>query len=340
MSEDWTRFGKKQILSIGKKRQRLHDEEDDEIDVSGGHEYNSSSDEEEGRTSAVKEKKRKVRPPVATPTIAAASGLTKDVTSSVDVDAVGTAPSSKKKKKKKKKGKKERSKENAEEAEVTTTTPAKDASTEDETKNGKENADSKSDDITQTAEDAKKNNPTTKRKRPKVRSRQKNIRKDNRSANDRPTHLVLGRSEFSGRYMTQETKKKLGIKDAPAKKNNRKANKAVSADAAFDSVDWVGGDKTSENANEGGGNNDEGGDYDDGDAGDNGASEPTESSKSKGEDGGQTLTKIGDCIVDVGTASKPVSMNDQDVGEDIVSENKDKRKKKKQKRKFKNLVVG
>ena len=29
ISEDWTAFGKKQILNVGKKRQRLHDADDD-----------------------------------------------------------------------------------------------------------------------------------------------------------------------------------------------------------------------------------------------------------------------------------------------------------------------
>ena len=38
VSEDWTRFGKKRILSIGKKNQPIHDEDDEIVDdVVGGH---------------------------------------------------------------------------------------------------------------------------------------------------------------------------------------------------------------------------------------------------------------------------------------------------------------
>ena len=70
ISEDWTKFGKRQILNIGSKKRynniNSHDiNEDDDIDVDNG--YNSSSDEEEGRTSAVREKKRKVVVPPTQP---------------------------------------------------------------------------------------------------------------------------------------------------------------------------------------------------------------------------------------------------------------------------------
>jgi flagellar biosynthesis GTPase FlhF len=79
---DWTRSGKKKILSVG----RRHEEEDDVID------HDSSSDEE-GRTSAVKERKRK---------IVSVTNNTSDA--SAAVAAAADAPKSKKKKK----GKKER----------------------------------------------------------------------------------------------------------------------------------------------------------------------------------------------------------------------------------------
>ena len=110
ISEDWTRFGKKQILSIGKKRQRFHDEEDEIVDEGVG--YDSSSDEEEGRTSAVREKARKVRP-----TVVAATATRSD-------EPAGIEPTSSKTKKKKR-GKKERANDAAETAEPSIDTTGK-----------------------------------------------------------------------------------------------------------------------------------------------------------------------------------------------------------------------
>ena len=48
-----------------------------------------------------------------------------------------------------------------------------------------------------------------KRKRRKVRSRQKNIYKDNRSAEERPDYLVPGGYEYRGRPMTSATRAKM-----------------------------------------------------------------------------------------------------------------------------------
>ena len=48
-------------------------------------------------------------------------------------------------------------------------------------------------------------------KRKKVRSRQKNIRRDKRSLEQRPAHLRIGDPEFSGRGLTSETRKALGL---------------------------------------------------------------------------------------------------------------------------------
>ncbi|CAM9286804.1 unnamed protein product [Choristocarpus tenellus] len=48
-------------------------------------------------------------------------------------------------------------------------------------------------------------------KRKKVRSRQKNIRKDKRSMEQRPAHLRLGDPGFSGRDLTEETRQRLGL---------------------------------------------------------------------------------------------------------------------------------
>lgn len=57
----------------------------------------------------------------------------------------------------------------------------------------------------------------TKKKRRKVRSRQKNIRKDNRSANEKPVHLIPGNQNYRGRPMTEATREKLNL-PAPVKK--------------------------------------------------------------------------------------------------------------------------
>eukprot|EP00978_Attheya_sp_CCMP212_P002953 scaffold6061_cov51-Attheya_sp.AAC.1 len=62
---------------------------------------------------------------------------------------------------------------------------------------------------------AKKN----KRKKPKIRSRQKNIRKDNRRGMDKPDHLILGRPSYAGRPMTPETRAKLNL---PPSRTSRK----------------------------------------------------------------------------------------------------------------------
>ena len=65
--DDWTWFGKRQILSIGSKKRHLHHDDVDDDDVADPVKRNddTSSDEEDGgRTSAIKERKTKrVRPP-------------------------------------------------------------------------------------------------------------------------------------------------------------------------------------------------------------------------------------------------------------------------------------
>ncbi|KAL7528411.1 hypothetical protein ACHAXR_002435 [Thalassiosira sp. AJA248-18] len=360
ISQDWTRFGKKQILSIGnKKGQRIHDGEDDDDIVGGiadaGDENHSSSDEEEGRTSAVKEKKRKIRRP--TPVVARAAVV---VGTNKDDSADGVVELAPSKKKKKKKGKKERAKENKEDAEPSKDTKA-DASIE---KDGKLEEDpvSKSNNGTtaaiKTKEEDTNDNDTTntntsnnKRKyRKKVRSRQKNIRKDNRAANNKlPPHLIPGRSEYIGRPLTMETRKKLGLEEEDSKKTARSTDDGdptTSVDKAFDSGEWVGGRggdekqsaETKHNAGEGGENVV---------LGKSGVSKQTTPKIMEKEEKGDnknnnkaSLTKIGDCIVGSSdAAAKPNDTNQHnDVGENI-SEKKGKKTRKK-KRKFKNLVVG
>lgn len=295
VSEDWTRFGKKQILSIGKKKQQIHDEVDEE-EVDG---HYSSSDEEEGRTSAVKEKTKKVRSPA--PVVKNLAGEDNEV---VVAEVSSLAPS----KKKKKKGKKERAKE----IEARVDPDVRDADAPGAAAN----------------DTSKKSNDDTKikRKRKKTRSRQKNIYKDNRTTDDKPSHLVLGGESYGGRAMTQETKKKLGL-ETKTKSKARRPNRPSASDA-FDSGDWIGEDKPSEKV-------DNDGVEDEKNAGESVPSKETEPKLAEG----RNLTRIGDCIVD--RDAQPDDANKQSVGNNVISDYRDNKKGTKQKkRKFKNLVVG
>jgi hypothetical protein len=53
--------------------------------------------------------------------------------------------------------------------------------------------------------------PFIKRKRPKTRSKQKNIRRDKRDSAFMPEHLQMGSDKYTGRPLTEETKKYMGI---------------------------------------------------------------------------------------------------------------------------------
>ena len=54
-----------------------------------------------------------------------------------------------------------------------------------------------------------------KKKRRKVRSRQKNIYKDKRSMDEKPSHLVPGSRDYAGRPMTHATRKRLNLPENP-----------------------------------------------------------------------------------------------------------------------------
>ena len=336
ISEDWTKFGKRQILNIGSKKRynniNSHDiNEDDDIDLDNG--YNSSSDEEEGRTSAVREKKRKVVVPPTQPPLVGID--------SMSVDDINVVPSSAAKKKKKKKGKKERAKETnaetvADEEQSTikdnmiTTDAPKDVAKEVEqgaaatTKDNTSDGDTKNNNI----DSSNVTTTNTKRKRKKVRSRQKNIRKDNRTKEDKPSHLVVGSGvDYAGRPMTKETRIKLGLESTTTNaKYGKGVNGSTTKDVGemFDSGEWVGGDEDKATAD-----TDKGVAEEDGDQGEGESKQQTKINV------GETisLTKIGDCIVGNDVPTTKVS----DVGESL---NDIKKKGKKlKKRKFKNLVV-
>ena len=61
-------------------------------------------------------------------------------------------------------------------------------------------------------------NEKKRKRRRKVRSRQKNIRKDTRPVQERPKHLILGAKFYEGLPITPETRHKLGLE--PAQKKN------------------------------------------------------------------------------------------------------------------------
>jgi len=73
-----------------------------------------------------------------------------------------------------------------------------------------------------------------KRKRRKVRSRQKNIRKDNRAVNEKPTHLIPGNRNYQGRPMTQATREKLGL---PENRDRGKSNEITSHGSSLFVID-------------------------------------------------------------------------------------------------------
>lgn len=136
---DWTKSGKKKILSVGKRQ----DDDDDAMEH-----HDSSSDEEEGRTSAVKERKRKV--PSAT-------------NDAIDTTAAaGDVP----KTKKNKKGKKERN-------------AAADAAVADAAKEDKESTSEDGEAVkSEVNEDAERKKPKRKKSRSKQKNIRKDNRSE------------------------------------------------------------------------------------------------------------------------------------------------------------------
>ena len=306
LSADWTKSIKKQILSVGKKRRHdnIYGEDDDDDDYAAAADDidgNSSSDEEEGRTTAVKERKKKKamranETPVSTDTL-------------VVQDDATTGNDTKSKKKKKKKGKKERTQEQQ---------VAQEASVE-STKGEESDAPSS----TTPADKEQITNTKQKRKRPKVRSRQKNIAKDNRAANVKPSHLVPGRDDYAGRSMTQTTREKLGLGKS---KSSLKSKKSVKLDDAFEKGEWVDEDGLKQDGNKAtsmlaaAASGPDGSNGAKSSANDLGESVEMRKESSTNEE--SSLKKIGDCIVDYEPSS---------------SSNTKKKKKDKKKKKYKNV---
>lgn len=165
----------KQILKVGRKRMR-DDEDDDEGSHSGGPDPEASDDESvAGRTgisSKEKQRHQKEKPPALTTEAA----------------------------QKKKLGKKERQRlKELAEAKAQELESSKDQVQEND------QALPISSEKASASDDAAGKT----KKRRKIRSRQKNIRKDNREV--KPDHLIVGQKHYQGRPLTSETRSKLNL---------------------------------------------------------------------------------------------------------------------------------
>lgn len=168
---------KEKILAIGKKRK--YDEDSD----NSGHGTDESSDDEGGRTSVVKEK------------IAQTNHYAE-----ANVEMMMT----KKKTKKKKKGKKERLAEKNDESE----SPNPQSNSEENIQLAEDHFE------TEAALGDTSDAAYQKKKKRKTRSKQKNVRKDTRSSQDKPEHLRIGSKNYAGRALTPETRTRLCLPES------------------------------------------------------------------------------------------------------------------------------
>lgn len=186
----------KKILGIGRSRKGQSGDDDYDYDRQYDDDRNDDDDgdDDEGRTSAVRPKAKRTFDAAALPA----------------------------KKKKKKAGKKERA--TAAEAKVAGGSGRKDPDQQE----GEDIAKNNEAEPSQPQEDGEDgddyNGNKTKRKRKKVRSRQKNIRKDNRPARLKPSHLVLGNSHYHGRALTPETRTAMNL---PESKTRQKVKRLL-----------------------------------------------------------------------------------------------------------------
>jgi len=186
----------KQILNVGRKRSR-----EENVDDDGGNDHGVDVDYEEidgGRTNIVGK-----------------SSLKEEKSKSPKILIKGDLIGNHNKSTKKKLGKKERQRQKKEETTATT----ENSDQHEKIKNSNEDALK-----TSTNSDVGKTSSIkpSKRKRRKVRSRQKNIRKDNRSVDDKPAHLIPGNNDYQGRPITQATREKLNL--PPSNKKLRLVN--------------------------------------------------------------------------------------------------------------------
>eukprot|EP00566_Odontella_aurita_P019264 CAMPEP_0113559870 /NCGR_PEP_ID=MMETSP0015_2-20120614/19128_1 /TAXON_ID=2838 /ORGANISM="Odontella" /LENGTH=318 /DNA_ID=CAMNT_0000461537 /DNA_START=125 /DNA_END=1081 /DNA_ORIENTATION=+ /assembly_acc=CAM_ASM_000160 len=185
---------RKQLLGVGRKKRGRGQHDDD--DASGSYAEDggdSDDDEEEGRTVAVKQPKVKE---VVDPAICEAR---------------------KKKKRKKKKKKDLQEQPQGDDTVANRAAQRKESGGILPQKTNDANAQKEDRAATEKRGDGEGADISLKRarnKRRKVRSRQKNIRKDNRTDAEKPSHLVPGRDQYAGRSLTQETRKRLNLPES------------------------------------------------------------------------------------------------------------------------------
>lgn len=205
---------KNQSSSRRSKKNRSEDDDDDDDDEQKEPNDEETDDEDEGgRTSVFQQKKKKL------------PNFAKE-----DIEIPGS--SNKKAKKKKKKGKKERNKEQGEVEEEQKTM---------EMEKVKDEIEKPPQQDTELLEQEQQQ--PKRRVRRKVRSKQKNIKKDTRLNSEKPVGLQNPKSsEYTGRPMTQETQKFLGIDNE--KKRNWGSffphnNSAATGDIGLAVDDWL-----------------------------------------------------------------------------------------------------
>ena len=171
----------KQVLTVGRKRGRDDSNEDDyDGDVIDDHGVHDGDEADGGRTSIAQKKK-----------------------------IIAKALANKTSKPTKKLGRKERQRQKQ--------AAKADANQENQTSTEMAHTDTTNEGEGDVVHPKDGNQAKMKRKRRKVRSRQKNIRKDNRSADEKPAHLIPGSRNYQGRPMTEATREKLNL-PAPIKK--------------------------------------------------------------------------------------------------------------------------
>jgi hypothetical protein len=183
------------VLKVGRKRNRLDGSDDDDEGDGTTHHHNDNFDDEEedvGRTAIVQEESKKQK----------ATGIFHSE------DAISNSQITKKKlgKKERLRLKEDSSPRTAQDIPSSDLDPVDDAHPDLRDEGDAPVEDKiKVDGLVDSEETASK-----KRKRRKIRSKQKNVRKDNREK--KPRHLLPGYN-YQGRPLTEETRKRLGLPD-------------------------------------------------------------------------------------------------------------------------------
>ena len=214
----------KRILNVGNKRRKKLEEEEEDEDVGTFRSGNKFEGRKPDRREVVENRSDDDGDEEEDVGRTAISGSSAAFKSSVP----DILPDPTQKKKKKKLGKKERQAQKETEKEPVNTLK------KDTTKEVLCGQDESGAGASTTVDGDAEGSKNKKRKRPKVRSRQKNIRKDNRVT--KPSHLIPGSTDYKGRPLTAETRRKLNLPES------RRESKLKSY--------WSGQEKSSDSARE------------------------------------------------------------------------------------------